>query len=53
MFFESISLDLSYCYIGDFDETSGPWSAVWNEGSNWRLRLTIGQRKFEKYFIND
>jgi hypothetical protein len=35
MFFESISSDLSYCCIGDFNETSGLGSALWTEGSNW------------------
>jgi len=53
IFFESITLDLYYCCIDVFNKRYGLWSIVWNEGSNWRLRLTNGQMKVEKYFIND
>ncbi len=44
---------LSYCCIGDLNGRGELRPIVWNEGSNWRLRLTNGQMKFEKYFIND
>ncbi len=53
IFFESVSSDLYYCYIGNFNKRSGLKSVVWNEGSNWRFRLTNEQMKFEKYFVND
>jgi hypothetical protein len=43
IFFESVSSDLYYCCIDDFNGTSRLGSVVWNGGFNLRLRLTNGQ----------